>query len=70
MRTLLERRLSNVRVDKYGIYFWSVRIVVYLMWPLRFWEVGRQFNLPYHGGNVSFGPIYVAWYDEEATISR
>jgi hypothetical protein len=70
VRDLLNRRLSNLRSDKYGIYFWSVRFVIYLMWPLRFWKVGRQRDLPYHGGNVSFGPLCIAWYDEAATIPR
>ena len=67
MRTLLERRLSNLRVDAYGIYFWSVRFVVYLMWPLRFWKTQQQSVPKYHGGNVCIGPLYIAWYDEEAT---
>jgi hypothetical protein len=56
----------SLRADRYGIYLWTPRFVVHLMWPFRFWAVSRSSTPKYHGGSVHFGPIYFAWYDRAA----
>lgn len=55
----------QVQADKYGVYLWTPRFVLHMMWPLRFWEWGRQ-KLSDTRGNVSPGPVYLAWYDRAA----